>query len=219
MSSSDPFAHKETGQSLLDLAAEAVVFAVFTGDPLSVDTADFSPHLQEDGASFVTLKKNGALRGCIGSLQASEALVHNVANNAYGAVAQDTRFPKVLCQELSHLSVSVSVLNPLSKLLYINDDDLLAQLRPGTDGLVLEGLGRRSTFLPQVWADLPNPKDFLKTLKLKGGFDPGPLSEKITAWRYQITDIGSTSVIHRYLPLTNGYPIKGQFGGDIALNR
>jgi len=208
MSSSDPFALEETGQALLDLAAEAVVFAVFKGHALLVDTGKFSIPLQENGASFVTLKKKGVLRGCIGNLQATEALVLNVADNAYGAVARDTRFSTVLDEELSDLSVSVSVLSPLTKLPYNSDDDLLAQVQPGRDGLVLADSGRRSTFLPQVWEDLPDSKDFLKALKLKGGFDPGPLPNNVTAWTYQVTDIGPAPVIHRYLPLTNGYPIK-----------
>ncbi len=196
MTTADPFVLKENGATLLTLAADAVTHAVSKGETLAIEPASYPKPLQLNGASFVTLKKDGMLRGCIGSLQAKQPLVVNVADNAHGAVARDTRFPTVAEDELEDLEVSVSVLSPLSKIEFESEDNLMAQLRPGTDGLVIAEEGRRSTFLPQVWEDLSESKDFLKNLKRKGGFDPGPLSESVKAWRYQVADVGPVAVIH-----------------------
>ena len=197
MATSDPYALQDHSEVLLNLAADAVRHAVDKGEAMPVNQNSFPGPLQANGASFVTLKKTGNLRGCIGSLQAHEPLVINIADNAQGAVARDTRFPAVSDDELEDLDVSISILSPLTKMSYSGDSDLLSQLRPRVDGLVLaDENGRRSTFLPQVWEELPESEDFLQALKRKGGFDPGLLTDGVKAWRYEVWDIGPKAVIH-----------------------
>ena len=197
MATPDPYALQDHGEVLLELAADAVRHAVDRGDVMPVDQNNYPNPLQSNGATFVTLKKLGELRGCIGSLQAREPLVMNIAENAHGAVARDTRFPTVKTDELEDIDVSISVLSPLSKISYSSESHLLSQLQPGVDGLVLaDENGRRSTFLPQVWDELPESEDFMRALKRKGGFDLGPLTDGVKAWRYEVWDIGPMAVIH-----------------------
>ena len=198
MTSTDPYDLKDNSEALLDLATDAVRYAVDQDEAMPVDPNVFPAPLRLDGASFVTLKKAGDLRGCIGSLKAHEPLVINIADNAHGAVARDTRFPAVSKEELPDIAVSLSILGPLNTMRYSAESDLLTQLRPHVDGLVLaDSNGRRSTFLPQVWEDLPESEAFLNALKRKGGFDPGPLSGDVKVWRYKVTDVGPKPVIHR----------------------
>ena len=194
MTVSGPFELNTHGPALLTFAAQAVRYAVDRGEPLPVDLSAHPTPLRTPGASFVTLKKSGKLRGCIGSLEVSEPLAVNVANNAHGAVARDSRFPTVIRSELEDLDVSISVLSRVSPLTFSDEDDLLTQLRPGVDGLVITDHGRRSTFLPQVWEDLPDPADFLNNLKRKGGFDQDQASNSMKAGRYTVTDIGPIGV-------------------------
>lgn len=125
------------------------------------------PWLREPGASFVTLKLDGELRGCIGSIEAVRPLGEDVRSNARAAAFRDPRFPPVSAREMPGLEVEVSVLSPREPLHVTSEDEALAALRPGIDGIVLECEGRRSTFLPQVWETLPDPRDFLAHLKMK----------------------------------------------------
>lgn len=196
MNHTDLFDLAAHGTKLLDHAAQSVRYAVKQGEPLRSDPSAFPPPLLQPGASFVTLKKSGALRGCIGSLEAVEPLVENVASNAHGAVARDTRFPAVTETELEDLSVSLSILSPLSKLSFSDEADLVGQLVPDRDGLVIADNKRRSTFLPQVWEDLADPEAFLSALKRKGGFGKGHPSETMAAWRYTVTDLGPIALDH-----------------------
>ena len=194
MTTTDPFELNIHGAALLSLVAESVRYAAERGEPLRVLPTEFPHPLQRTGASFVTLKKSADLRGCIGSLEATEPLVVNVASNAHGAVARDSRFPTVQMVELYDMKASVSVLSPLSALPFADEADLLRKLRPGVDGLVISNGKQRSTFLPQVWEYLPDPVDFLSALKRKGGFDTAHLASSSKAWRYEVSDIGPISL-------------------------
>ena len=126
--------------------------------------------LREPAAVFVTLKKDGQLRGCIGSLEAHRSLVEDVRENAVAAALRDPRFPPVTQEELERLTIEISLLTAPREMKFSSQEDALAQLKPGIDGLIFESGGRRSTFLPQVWEDLPEPRDFLGQLKQKAGF-------------------------------------------------
>jgi AmmeMemoRadiSam system protein A len=132
-----------------------------------VDLNAVSEILQRDGASFVTLTKHGQLRGCIGSLEPRRPLVLDVQENAAAAAFNDPRFPPVRLEELDDLRVEISVLSPPQPLSYDGPDDLIAKLRPGVDGVVIERGWNRATFLPQVWEKLPDPNQFLQHLCLK----------------------------------------------------
>ena len=121
------------------------------------------------GACFVTLTKQGQLRGCIGSLQAHRPLAVDLLENSLSAAIRDPRFPPVTAEELAGLQVEVSVLTPAQPFPYTDGEDLLRRLQPGVHGVILSKGGHRSTFLPQVWEQLPDPQIFLQQLCLKAG--------------------------------------------------
>ena len=123
--------------------------------------------LREQAASFVTLKLEGELRGCIGSVDPHRALGDDVAHNAHAAAYRDPRFPPVTVAERDLLRVEVSVLSPRSRIPAASEGDALEHLRPGVDGIFLEFKEFRATFLPQVWENLPTPLDFLSELRRK----------------------------------------------------
>jgi len=137
---------------------------------LSEDRALPAEHwLQETGASFVTLHRHGALRGCIGSLNARRPLGEDVAGNAVSAAFHDPRFPPLSRNEFPEIDIEVSLLSPPEEIFPADETALMAMLRPGEDGLILEYGAHRATFLPQVWEQLPNPALFLAHLKQKAG--------------------------------------------------
>ncbi len=143
------------------------------------------------GACFVTLTVRGGrperLRGCIGSLQAWRPLAADVRGNAVAAATRDHRFPPVQAAELEDLRIEVSVLSGSTPIAFAGQQDLLAGLRPGVDGLVLAWGGHRGTFLPQVWEQLPDPRDFLDQLKRKAGLPASWWSEDAVVERYTVT--------------------------------
>lgn len=124
---------------------------------------------REKRGIFVTLKKRGELRGCIGSLAAEEPLWLGVERATVEAALHDPRFPAVEPHELDEVDLSISVLTPADEIEYDDPEELFDLLVPHVDGVILECEGRRSTFLPQVWAQLPAPKEFLARLALKQG--------------------------------------------------
>lgn len=153
------------GTSLLRLARASIATALGR----RMDADDDAPGLQAPGACFVTLTQAGQLRGCIGSLQARRSLRADVQANAVAAALHDTRFAPLTLAELDHTDIEVSVLSPMQAMHFASETDALAQLRPGVDGVVFEFGPHRSTFLPQVWAQLPDPRDFMAHLKRKAG--------------------------------------------------
>ncbi len=134
--------------------------------------AQQTPHLQAEGATFVTLTINGKLRGCIGTLQAYQPLAKDVREHALDAALNDYRFPQVQLEELDSIQIEISRLSAPVPLEYADAEDLLAKLRPNVDGVVLRDGSRRATFLPQVWEQLPNARDFLSHLCQKMGARP-----------------------------------------------
>lgn len=121
------------------------------------------------GASFATLRLAGELRGCIGTIDPRRALGDDVAHNAFAAAYRDSRFAPVSPAELPRLEIEVSVLSVREPLAVATEDEALASLRPGIDGVYLEYRGLSATFLPQVWEGLPDPRDFLGELRRKAG--------------------------------------------------
>jgi len=154
-------------QYLLRLARETIARHLRGTEPLPVDLDALSESLTREGASFVTLTKHGGLRGCIGSLEPRHPLVLDVRENAAAAAFRDPRFPPVCPEELDDLHVEISVLSLPQSLSYDGPDDLVAKLRPGVDGVVIERGWNRATFLPQVWEKLPDSHQFLQHLCLK----------------------------------------------------
>ncbi len=170
---------------LLGVAAASIRHGLQRGEPLIPETDEFPVALQRPGASFVTLTLNGRLRGCIGSLEALRPLVKDVAANAFAAAFSDPRFPTLSAAEYPLLELAISVLGPAEPMQFSSEADLIAQLRPGVDGLILEdGTGHRGTFLPSVWETLPQPAEFLRQLKLKAGLPPDYWSDNLRVSRY-----------------------------------
>jgi hypothetical protein len=142
--------------------------------------------LAQAGASFVTLMRAGSLRGCVGSLDAVRPLGADVAENARGAAFRDPRFAPLTAEEWPQCRVEVSLLSAPKPLRFADEDDLLAQLVPGEDGVILEGGGRRGTFLPQVWDTLPEPRRFLRELAKKAGLGPDERLARLRVSRYRV---------------------------------
>ena len=135
-------------------------------------------------ATFVTLNKFGELRGCIGHLEAIQPLIADVAENAFNAAFRDPRFQPVTASEFGDLEVHISVLSPPEPMVFTSEADLLRQIRPGIDGLILEDGAYRGTFLPSVWEQLPDPAQFLAHLKMKAGLPPNYWSDTLKVSRY-----------------------------------
>ncbi len=142
--------------------------------------------LEQKGATFVTLTRNGELRGCIGSLEARRSLGEDVEENARMAAFGDPRFPPLSKEEFADTQVQVSVLSPAEPIFFTDEADALRQLRPGVDGVILKYGRHRATFLPQVWRQLPEPRDFLAHLKLKAGLPPDFWAEGLRLYRYTV---------------------------------
>lgn len=172
-------------RQLLDLAWESIRRGLAEGRPSRPDPERFSGRLREPGAAFVTLHRSGELRGCVGHLEATQPLVVDVADNAFAAAFRDPRFEPLAHWELDGLDLDISVLTPPSPLEFRDEADLLRRLRPGKDGLILEDLGHRGTFLPTVWESLPEPERFLAQLKRKAGLPTTHWSPTLKVFRYE----------------------------------
>lgn len=176
--------NKEQQVKLLTVAKNSIQQGLTTGKPLQINLADFPSALIVARATFVTLHKNNQLRGCIGVLEAIRPLVEDIAENAYAAAFKDPRFPKLTHEEFNQLSIHLSILSPAEPILFTSELDLLAQLKPGIDGLILQVGSRRSTFLPTVWESLKKPEQFLRQLKQKAGLPPDYWSDNFRIYRY-----------------------------------
>ncbi|MEK7213110.1 MAG: AmmeMemoRadiSam system protein A [Patescibacteria group bacterium] len=125
--------------------------------------------LLKDGACFVTLTIAGALRGCVGHLEAIQPLYLDIMKNAVAAAFEDTRFFPLQSEELAQTDIEVSILSESKPLSFLSPEDLLAKLQPGQDGVIIRRGNFSATYLPQVWEELPAKKDFLTSLCLKAG--------------------------------------------------
>ncbi|HUL55611.1 MAG TPA: AmmeMemoRadiSam system protein A [Usitatibacter sp.] len=173
----------ERGRILIGIAREAIAGAAAPGAPRSWEHA----WLLERGASFVTIRDAaGELRGCIGTVDAHRALGDDVAHNAHAAAYRDPRFAPVDPRERPSLGVEVSVLTPRVAIAVSSEEEAIACLRPGEDGVVFEYAGRHATFLPQVWESLPDPLDFLSELRRKAHLPARFWHREVRLWRYGV---------------------------------
>jgi AmmeMemoRadiSam system protein B/AmmeMemoRadiSam system protein A len=170
----------EQGRTLLGIARGSIAAAINNTAMPSGDAA----WLHRCQASFVTLMRDGVLRGCIGSLQPRRSLFDDVAANARSAAFSDPRFPGLTADEFAHVDIEVSLLAVPRRMVFADHGDLMAQLVPGEDGIVLEYEGRRATFLPQVWGSIPDREQFIAQLKAKAGL-PSVASARCKIWRYR----------------------------------
>jgi AmmeMemoRadiSam system protein B/AmmeMemoRadiSam system protein A len=178
----DAPAQGSLGRTLLAHARDAIGrrFAPAGARPPSL------PELDAPGATFVTLMLDGDLRGCIGSLQAERPLREDVRDNAIGAAFHDPRFAPLSADEWPRVGIEVSLLEPAQRMTVRDEADACAQLRPGLDGVTLRWHGRRATFLPQVWASLPEPREFLRQLKRKAGLPDAFWAPDLVLERYTV---------------------------------
>ncbi len=177
----------EQGRLLTALARNAIA-GEFGGPTVDLPHPDW---LNRPGAVFVTLTQQGAdgqseLRGCIGSLEAHRKLIDDLLANARAAAFQDPRFPPLSRDELARTRVEVSILSPAQPLRFSSEADARAQLRPGIDGVILQHDWHRATFLPQVWEQLPEPRQFLANLKRKAGLAADFWANDLRLSRYQV---------------------------------
>lgn len=149
---------------ILQLARDALQAAAERRDLPPIDLAGLPDLLRNPGASFVTLTKDNALRGCIGALEARLPLAEDVRQHAVAAATHDYRFPAVQADEVDTIQIEISILTKPSQIEYADPEELLGILRPGVDGVIITDGKKRATFLPQVWERVTSPSQFLSML-------------------------------------------------------
>ncbi len=170
---------------LLRTAHESIEYGLHNiGRIMPIDLKKYPEQLQQIRSCFVTLHLHDQLRGCIGSLEAHEPLILDVSKNAYNAAFRDPRFAPVTLREYANLHLDISILSQPQPMQFVSEQDLLQQLRPGIDGLILADLGHRGTFLPSVWEQLPDKHEFLTHLKMKAGLPTTYWSNTISIQKY-----------------------------------
>jgi AmmeMemoRadiSam system protein A len=147
------------------------------------------PHLSDSRSTFVTLRIERSLRGCCGTLLATRPLAVDVWNNAWTSAFADPRFPPLAPEEWPRVHLHISILTPPQIIETTSEADLLAQLRPGVDGLILTYRNNRTTFLPAVWEEIPEPRAFVAQLKRKAGWPADFWSPEIRVERYEAIDL------------------------------
>lgn len=171
--------------TLLRIARDAIGYGLRHGEAPRLPLQDLAAELCEPRATFVTLELGHALRGCIGCLEAHQALAADVNHNAFAAAFHDPRFPRLRSDEARRLDIHISVLSLPEPLIVKSETELLAMLEPGIDGLILEDRGRRSTFLPAVWEQLPDARAFVQQLKRKAGWEDDYWTDTLVVKRYR----------------------------------
>lgn len=172
-------------QLLLDVAEASLLELVNAGRELELATDDLPAHLCVQRATFVTLRRNGDLRGCMGSLLPRFPLAQDVAHNAYAAAAHDPRFSPLTSAELTGLHMQISLLTLPERMQFSSERELLAQIHPGVDGLTLTLGHHRGTLLPSVWEMCPDKREFLEHLKHKAGLAKDFWDDDVRVERYR----------------------------------
>lgn len=171
-------------ERLRHLARDSITHGLERDEPIAVVLPEWPEALCAERASFVTLRTEAELRGCVGALEPVRPLVQDVAANAFAAAFKDPRFDPVTAVEVPRLDIHLSILSPVEALEAGSEAELLARLRPGVDGLIFEEGERSGTFLPAVWGSLPDAGEFLAQLRAKAGFPPDYWSDQVRAYRY-----------------------------------
>ncbi|WP_417328268.1 AmmeMemoRadiSam system protein A [Halarcobacter sp.] len=174
---------------LLKLAHDAINYEF--DNTISIDNSlkEQLPILNEQRATFVTLNLNNNLRGCMGSLVAHRTLFEDIIHNARAAAFSDFRFNRLSQEEFQDIEIEISILTPAQELEYKNLEDLKQKLIPNKHGVILELDGKRATFLPQVWEQLPTFEAFISNLCKKAGLDPNNLTGYPKIQTYEVEKI------------------------------
>ena len=184
--SDDMILMQKYGEEFADYVTRSIKYGLDNSQQIKVDLPSFAKDLQDTRATFITLTKNDQLRGCIGSVIAHRPLIIDLIHNAYAAAFEDPRFNKLTIDELPQIKYAISLLSPMQQMNFTDQDDLLCQLRPNIDGLLIKCDGKQAVFLPQVWDELPNKIQFLNRLKQKAGIDIDYFPDIFKAWTYQV---------------------------------
>ena len=183
------------GATLHALARESISGGFGRGAPGRVRAGDYALALRTKMPSFVTLRLNDNLRGCVGTAFAARPLVEDISINAFGAAFHDPRFPPLAMTEFGAISIELSVLSAPEPMPFADEEDLASRLVPGRDGLILEHFSGRSLFLPQVWEMLPDPGAFLDHLKAKASLPSRPLGPAVRALRFEAVKLPHQPVL------------------------
>ena len=151
------------------------------------------PIFNELGACFVTLKKENILRGCIGSIIAHQPLIVDLIQNSQNAAFRDPRFMPVEENEINDIKISVSLLSHPIKIHFKDENDLLEQMVPDRDGIIIRDGAKQGVYLPVVWEDIPDKARFLQSLKMKVGMSPDYFSDTFEAYRFEAIYLSENS--------------------------
>ncbi len=185
----------EEEQLLLNICHASIKEGLINKRSLKIRPIDYGKNLRRKGACFVTLKKKEALRGCIGSIRPLKPLIVDAANNAFSAAFRDSRFSRLTEEEYEECSLSLSVLSQPECMKFDSEEDLIRQLRPGVDGLILTEGDCCGVFLPLVWEKLPTAKLFFAHLKSKAGLSSHYWSNTLQVERYTASLISEESLL------------------------
>ena len=177
-------------QALIATAATAIESGLGHSIASPPDTRDLPQPLVQPRASFVTITIDKALRGCCGTLEPARPLLLDVWHNAQASAFHDPRFPPLTLAEWRSIELEVSVLTPCERVVVASEQELLLQLEPGRDGIVIAWRGMRATFLPKVWEQVSGPQEFLRHLKRKAGWPADFWSPDLEVWRYETEIVG-----------------------------
>ncbi len=174
---------------LLGVARSAIEVGLDGGEMVRVSPADYPAALREPRASFVTLRIEGKLRGCTGSIEATRPMVADVASNAYRSAFKDPRFEPLERHELASVDLHISLLSALISIACDSEQQLVALLQPGVDGVLLRDGSNSGTFLPSVWEQLPDAREFVRELKRKASLPADSWARSIKVYRYTVESI------------------------------
>lgn len=177
-------------QALLAIGSASIASGLSSGRLAPWPGTPAAPGLEAIRATFTTLKRDGELRGCCGTVEARRSVAEDVWRNAWASAFSDPRFPPLVRSEFMQVRLEISVLSPLEPVAADSEQTLIETLRPHVDGLVLETRAGRATFLPAVWEQLPEPRRFLAELKRKAGWFAGDWPADVRAYRYTTESFG-----------------------------
>jgi AmmeMemoRadiSam system protein A len=180
-------------QQMLAAAHDSILHGMMMGTRLKIDLKLYDQRLHQPCATFVTLKIDDLLKGCIGSIQTEQSLVENISENAYSAAFEDDRFPALTQDELRLLEIEIALLSNLEPLNCPTPQTLIEQLRPEVDGLILTDGNLSATFLPTIWQQVNNAEHFVRELATKAGIDANHWGPTIIAERYTVVTVNTKS--------------------------
>ncbi len=171
---------------LLELSKQSIDYGVVYGKPMELDSSIYSKRLRREQATFVTIELNNSLRGCIGQLRPIQPLVNDIVANSFSAAFKDPRFSAVTKNEAKNLNITLSLLNEPKELDFEGKENLFQRINIGSDGVIINDLGKTGVFLPVVWEMFPDPEEFFKKLKEKAGIPSNKWSSTLKVLTFSV---------------------------------